>query len=135
MSASNPLCNIGQFDDCILQGIGLGVFGRAGDALCALRHTRIAEPIRIGSQLASEPCHFGAVADELGVLDGVDPLGKRDHEPINVLREFGEVFLGGSNRGLVFEHRASVIGRCGLKLERNGLGLLVGAPTMRCARH
>jgi hypothetical protein len=127
MSASNPLRNVGQLDDCILQRIGLGVFGREGDAFCALRHTRITEPVRIGSQPACEPCHFGAVADEFGVLDGVDPLGECDHEPIDVLRELGDVFLGGSNRGLVFEHRASVIGRCGLKLERNGHGPRAGS--------
>jgi hypothetical protein len=117
MPSTDALGEVGQVDDCVLQLVGFFIFGRHRDAPCTERHARIAQSFGIIRKHASDRCDVGPARGEFGVLDRVDSLGEGDHEPIEIFGQFGNVFLGRSNRWLVFEHRAGVIGWCPTKLE------------------
>jgi len=74
---------------------------------------------RIVRQSPCKLSHIGPGRDEFRILNRVDSLGETDHEAIEFLREFRNVFLGRPDGWLAFKHRAGVIGRSMRKLERD----------------
>ena len=59
MSSTDALREICQIDDRVLQYFGLGIFRGHGDALRVLRHSGVAESVRVVPQRASERRHVG----------------------------------------------------------------------------
>ena len=117
MPLSDPLSESREFDDRLLKVVDQAVFGSERDALRAHGHARVTQSVRLAREGAGQLGYHTGLLGKLGILDRVDPLGKANDESIDLLRQFDDVFLSGSDGRLAFEHAEGCIGRLQLKLE------------------
>jgi hypothetical protein len=117
MTAPNPLNEVGELEDALSHRFDLSIFRGGRYRPGSLRHQRITESLRVRREQSRVGSDFTDAVREFRILDFIDSLTQCDDEAVDVLGQFGDVFLGRADGRLAFEHGGKHIGPSQSKLE------------------